>query len=416
MTAAQLELPPKLIPIFQGKARYRGAYGGRGSGKTRAFALMTAVDGYRLGRAGISGMMLCAREHLNSLDESSMEEVKQSISAVPWLSSYYEMGEKYIRSRDGRIKYGFTGLRHNLDGIKSKARILRAWVDEAENVSDAAWRKLIPTVRDEGPGWTSEILITWNPEQESSATNQRFRVNSPENGKFVELNWRDNPWFPETLNAERLEDLAKRPETYDHIWEGAYLIITDAQVFKGLFEVEEFEPEKDWHGPYFGLDFGFSQDPTAAVQAYIKDLPTGRKVLYIRREAVKKKLELDDTVQFLAQEIPQICLHTVRADSARPESISYLKNNGMPRVVAATKGPGSVEDGVAYIKSFDRVIIHPDCPETAREFRLYAHKVDRLSGDILADILDQNNHCIDALRYALEPMIRLKARPRIRVL
>ncbi len=413
MTAARIQLPPKLIPVFQGPARYRGAHGGRGSGKTRGFALMTAVDGYRLGRAGISGMMLCAREHLNSLDESSMEEVKQAIIAEPWLAAYYEIGEKYIRSRDGRIKYGFTGLRHNLDGVKSKARILRAWVDEAENVSEAAWRKLIPTVRDQdtAKGWQSEIWLTWNPELESSATNQRFRVNQPADAQITELNWIDNPWFPGVLNGERLQDHDKRPETYDHIWEGQYLTITDAQVFHGLFEIDSFTADSSFDGPYHGLDFGFSQDPTAAVQLYIKD-----RVLYIRREAVKKSLELDATVQFLADRIPQICMHTIRADSARPETISYLKNNGMPGCKAAKKGPGSVEDGVAYIKSFDRVVIHPDCPETAREFRTYSYKVDRLSGDILPVLSDSNNHCIDALRYALEPMIRLKARPRIRAL
>ena len=135
-----------------------------------------------------------------------------------------------------------------------------------------------------------------------------------------------------------------------------------------------------------------------------------------RREAVKRKLDLDRTVEFLCSCIPQIAMHSVRADSSRPESISYLRGNGMPRVVGAKKGPGSVEDGVAFIKSFDRVVIHPDCQEVAREFRLYSYKVDRLSGDILPILLDENNHCIDALRYALEPMIRLRARPRLRVL
>jgi phage terminase large subunit len=409
----QLQLPPKLIPVFQGEARYRGAHGGRGSGKTRGFAKMTAVDGYRLGRAGVSGMMLCAREHLNSLDESSMEEVKQAIISEHWLAAYYEMGEKYIRSRDGRIRYGFTGLRHNVSGVKSKARILRAWVDEAEAVSESAWRQLIPTVRDQDPSglWQSEIWATWNCESEHSATNQRFRVNPPDTAKIVELNWSDNPWFPEVLNQERLSDLAKRPDTYEHIWEGAYLVITDAQIFRGLFETDYFEAESSWDGPYHGLDFGFSQDPTAAVQAYVHN-----KTLYIRREAVKRKLELDATPQFLIEEIPQIAMHTVRADSSRPESISYLNNHGFGRVLGAKKGAGSVEDGISFIKSFDRVVIHPDCPETAREFRLYSFKVDRLSGDILPKPVDNYNHCIDALRYALEPMMRLRARPRVRIL
>jgi phage terminase large subunit len=413
MSKAQIQLPPKLLPVFQGSARYRGAYGGRGSGKTRSFAKMTAVDGYRLGRAGISGMMLCAREHLNSLDESSMEEVKQAILSESWLTQYYEMGEKYIRSRDGRIKYAFSGLRQNIGGVRSKARILRAWVDEGEGVGESAWRTLIPTVRDQDPfgAWKSEIWVTWNPEAEESSTNQRFRVGPPDDSKFVELNWQDNPWFPEVLEQERLNDMRLRPDTYDHVWEGAYLVITDAQIFRGRFEVDDFEPGIDWDGPYHGLDFGFSQDPTAANQSYIHN-----RCLYIRREANKKKLELDDTVNFLTTEIPRIAMHVIRADSARPDSISYLRNHGMPRVIGAKKGKGSVEDGIEFIKSFDRVIIHSDCPCTLREFRLYSYKIDRLSGDILPIIVDDHNHHIDAIRYSLEPMMRLKSQPRLRSL
>ena len=167
MTTATIELPPKLVPVFSGEARYRGSYGGRGSAKTRSFALMTAVKGYQFGMAGTHGQILCAREHLNSLDESSMEEIKTAIRSVPWLDNYYDIGEKYIRSKDGNVKYTFAGLRHNLDSIKSKARILLCWIDEAEPVTEEAWRKLIPTIREEG----SEIWVTWNPESKRSATN-----------------------------------------------------------------------------------------------------------------------------------------------------------------------------------------------------------------------------------------------------
>lgn len=220
MTTAQIELPPKLVPLFQGEARYRCAYGGRGSGKTRSFALMTAIEGYRYGSAGISGQILCAREHLNSLDESSLEEVKQAIRSIPWLEDYYEIGEKYIRSKDGNVKYTFAGLRHNLDSIKSKAKLLLCWIDEAEGVSEQAWRKLIPTVREEG----SEIWVTWNPESKESATHKRFRETPSENAKVVEVNWNDNPWFPDVLEMERAEDKELRPDTYQHIWEGDFLI------------------------------------------------------------------------------------------------------------------------------------------------------------------------------------------------
>lgn len=171
MSEARLQVPPKLIPVFEGKARYRGAYGGRGSAKTRTFALMTAVRGYQWGMSGKSGQILCGREFMNSLDDSSLEEVKAAIMSVPWLEAYYECGDKYIKSRDGRVSYVFAGLRRSLDSLKSKARLILAWIDEAETVSEAAWRKLIPTVRESD----SEIWVTWNPESKESATHKRFR-------------------------------------------------------------------------------------------------------------------------------------------------------------------------------------------------------------------------------------------------
>lgn len=227
MTTSTIELPPKMRDLFLGDCRYRVAHGGRGSGKTRSFALMTAVKGYQWGKSGVGGQILCAREHLNSLDESSLEEVKQAIRSVPWLLDYYDLGERYIKSKDGRIQYVFAGLRRNLDSIKSKARLLLCWVDEAENVSESAWMKLIPTVREEG----SEIWVSYNPESKHSSTHLRFRVNPPEDCKIVQINWRDNPWFPEVLNNERKEDKVKRPDVYGHVWEGDFLFYTEGAYY-----------------------------------------------------------------------------------------------------------------------------------------------------------------------------------------
>lgn len=230
MTTAKVELPPKLVALFSGEARYRISFGGRGSGKTRGFALMTAVKAYQYAQQGTPGVILCGREHLNSLDESSMEEIKQSIRSTPWLLPHFEIGEKFIRTRDHRVNYVFAGLRHNLDSIKSKSRILLAWVDEAEAVSDKAWLKLIPTVREEG----SEIWISYNPERETSATHLRFRADPPADSKVAELNWRDNPWFPSVLNQERLEDKKKRPDQYDHIWEGDFVRVVEGAYYADL--------------------------------------------------------------------------------------------------------------------------------------------------------------------------------------
>tara|TARA_R110000824_G_scaffold241516_3_gene430253 strand:- start:175 stop:1476 length:1302 start_codon:yes stop_codon:yes gene_type:complete len=230
---ADVELPAKLIPVFEGTARIRGAYGGRGSGKTRSFALMTAVFGYRWGMSGLRGTILCGREFMNSLNESSMAEVKNAILSVDWLADYYEIGEKFIRSKDGNITYTFAGLRRSLDSIKSQSRILIAWVDEAETVSGRAWDLLMPTVREEDKsiGFNSEIWVTWNPESKYSATHERFRQTQPSNSKIVSLQWEDNDWFPEVLDEQRIEDRDKRPDMYEHIWEGGYLVYSEGAYY-----------------------------------------------------------------------------------------------------------------------------------------------------------------------------------------
>lgn len=404
MTTAQIEIPPKLIPVFTGDARYRGAYGGRGSGKTRTFALMSAIRAYMYAEAGVSGVILCGREFMNSLDESSMEEVKGAIRSVDWLEDYFDIGEKYIRTKNKLVKYTFTGLRHNIDSLKSKAKILICWIDEAEGVSEVAYSKLLPTVREEN----SEVWLTWNPEEDGSPTDNRFRKDTPSNGKIVEINYDDNPFFPIVLENERTNDQERLdPSTYAWIWDGAYLENSDSQVLSGKVTVKEFEVTEDdawqWDGPYYGMDFGFAMDPTTAVKMWIKD-----ECLWVEYEAGKVGLELDNTTDFLLNRIPDIDKHIIRADSARPETISYLARHGLPKCTGVKKWPGSVEDGVKHLRSYKQIIVHPRCTGTIKETRKYSYKVDRLSGDVLPQIVDDHNHYIDAIRYGVTPMVKGK--------
>ena len=106
---ADLKIPAKLVPVFTAEnVRYRGAWGGRGSAKTRTFALMSAVRAYQAAESNLSGVILCGREYMNSLEESSMEEVKQAIRSVPWLNDYFDIGEKYIRTKNRRVSYVLT--------------------------------------------------------------------------------------------------------------------------------------------------------------------------------------------------------------------------------------------------------------------------------------------------------------------
>ncbi|MEY0163175.1 PBSX family phage terminase large subunit [Providencia rettgeri] len=398
MTVARIEIPPKLIPVFEGNYRYRCSHGGRGSAKTRTFALMTAIRGYMAAKNGQSGVILCAREYMNSLEESSMEEVKQAIRSVPWLSDFYELGEKYIRTKCRSVSYVFAGLRHNLDSIKSKARILIAWVDEAESVSEIAWTKLAPTVREAG----SEIWVTWNPEKDGSATDKRFRKEPPDNAIIVEMNYDDNPWFPSVLEEERLSDQSRLdPNTYAWIWEGAYLENSDKQVLANKYVVQSF-PDDLWQQAdrlLFGADFGFAKDPNTLIRMFILN-----DCLYIEREAYGVGVELDHMPAFY-DEIPEARKWPIKADSARPETISYLKRQGF-NISAAKKWQGSVEDGITYLRGFKQIIIHPRCKETAKEARLYSYKTDRITGEVLPVIEDAYNHCWDAVRYGLDGYIK----------
>ena len=406
MAAAQVRIPDKLVPLFappRGVFQYRAMYGGRGSSKSFSAALMASIWGY-----AEPLRILCTREHQNSIAESFHAELKAAIASQPWLEDHYDVGRDYLRGRNG-TEFIFRGLRHGVNSIKSLAKIDLTIVEEAEDVPELSWLALEATVFRQP---RSELWAIWNPRTESikgadgrwtgSPVDARFRKEPPQRSSIIEVNWQDNPFFPPGLDElRRREQRRLDPNTYAHVWEGAYLTQSEAQIFAGKFVVEEFEPTEEWDGPYQGLDFGFAQDPTAAVQVYVHD---GR--LWIRREAGRTKLELDETAAHLTSAIPGFEQSATRADSARPESISYLKRHGLPLIEAVAKWPGSVEDGVEFIKSFAGVVIHPDCPQTAREFRLYSYKVDRLTDEIRPIIVDAHNHFIDALRYALGPMIR----------
>jgi len=223
MLELQIELPPKLLPVFDGPADVRGAYGGRGSAKTRSFATMAAVVGLRYGQSGVRGLIVCGRQFMNSLADSSLEECKRAIQDNPALSDYYEIGDTYIRSKDRRIDFVFCGLDRNIESIKSKGRILLLWADEAEPVSDAAWDIVVPTLREEGDEWNAELWVTWNPKRKAAAVETRWRRSTDPRVKVVELNWRDNPKFPAVLERQRVDAKANRPDTYRHVWEGDFV-------------------------------------------------------------------------------------------------------------------------------------------------------------------------------------------------
>lgn len=267
MTTAQIALPPKLIPVFEGEADVRWSCGGRGSAKTRSFAKMVAVSGYRFGMSGVSGILVCGRQFMNSLADSSLEECKRAIEDEPFLAAYYEIGDNYIKSRDGRINFAFIGLDRNIASIKSKGRILLLWVDEAEPVTDEAWDIAIPTLREEGSDWNAELWVTWNSRKKTAPVEKRFRFAKDPRIKGAVMNWRDNPKFPALLERTRLRDLEERPDQYDHIWEGAYVSVMSGAYYAKSLTKAKAEGRISKVGP----------DPLLGLKAFIDIGGTGAK-------------------------------------------------------------------------------------------------------------------------------------------
>jgi len=398
-SSAQIQIPPALVPVFApppGAVQYRNAKGGRGSGKSRTMATMAALRGWERPLR-----ILCVREFHASIRDSFHAELINAIESLPWLSEAYDIGENYLRGKNG-TEFLFKGMRRHARSIKSTANIDLTIVEEAEYIPEASWLDLEATVFRQ-PG--SELWAIWNPELEGSPVDERFVQNPPKSARLAHLNYSDNPWFPPNLETLRQrEEERLDPDTYAHVWLGDYLRNSDAQILRNKVRVSEFKPGPDWHGPYFGVDWGFAQDPTAGVRCWVHD-----SRLWIEYEAGRVELELDDTAAFLVENLPGIQEHVLRGDSARPETISHLRRKGLPKLQPVKKWPGSVEDGIAHLRSYREIVVHPRCSETIKETRLYRYKVDSLTGDVLPVIVDAFNHYIDAIRYALAPLIKVQS-------
>lgn len=396
MTEATIQLPPKLVPVFapeRGAFQYRNLHGGRGSGKSFNAAKMAAIWGY-----AEPLRILCTREFQVSISESFHAELKAAIASEPWLEAHYDVGVDYLKGANGTT-FIFRGLRRNVQNVKSLAKIDLTIVEEAEDVPETSWLALEATVFRQPK---AELWALWNPRLEGSPVDNRFRKNPPANAITVEVNHFDNPFFPPGLDTLRRREQGRLDAaTYHHVWEGGYLVNSDAQVLAGKWRVAEFEAADSWDGPYQGGDFGYAQDPTAAVRCYING-----DALYISHEAGGRAIELDDIGARVGDGIPGYAEYVSRWDSASPGSISIITRNGVPRAIGAPKWQGSVDDGIRFLRSFREIVIHPRCKQTIAEARLYSYKVDRLTGDVLPVLVDANNHYIDAVRYAVSPLIK----------
>lgn len=394
MSNGEVDLPAYAGDLWQ-PFRYLAWHGGRGAAKSRSVAtglVLQAVERHE--------RILCGREVQKSIKDSVKRLLDDEIARLG-LSAAFTSTETEIRGPNDSL-FLFSGIKGNANGIKSIEGITTFWGEEAQTFSQASLDTVIPTIR--APG--SRLIFTWNPDLASDPIDKLFRgENGPPPRSIVrEVNYDDNPWFPPDLREAMEFDRQRDYDKYLHIWRGQYRQNSEARVFKN-WRVEPFDsPEGVEYR--LGADFGFSIDPSVALRCWIEGTQ-----IFIDHEAWGLNVEIVN-LPALFMSIPDAERYWMTADSSRPETISYLRTNGFPRIASALKGQRSVEEGVEFLKSYD-LVIHPRCVRLIDELTHYSYKVDSLTGQVLAELEDKNNHCIDALRYAVEGARRaLKGKPK----
>lgn len=385
----QAQLPEWANCLFDEGARYFAIKGGRGSGKSRSIASALILRSVQKPLR-----VMCAREIQKSIRDSVKRLLDDEIERLG-LGALFVSTDAEIRGANGTL-FLFSGLRSNIDSVKSMEGLDVCWVEEAQNVSQASLDVLTPTIRKPG----SQLYFSWNPKHVTDPVDVLFGESCPPRTIKKVVNFTDNPWFPDVLRDEMEYDKRRDPDKYQHVWMGGYVTNSNTRVFKN-WKVEEFEAPPDAIHR-LGADWGFAIDPTTLVRCHI----IGR-TLYIDYEAYMVGCEIVNTPE-LFMTVPESEKWPIVADSARPETISHMKRNGFPKIMTAVKGPRSVEEGIEFLKNYD-IVVHPRCVHTIDELTLYSYKTDPLTGKILPVLEDKKNHVIDALRYACEAVRRARA-------
>lgn len=380
------------MPLWDGSSYTHYAfYGGRAGVKSHATAENLVIKGALEPRR-----IVCGRQFQNSIAESAKELMEQKIYEHG-LGDGYRVLERQIEHVGTGTRITFMGMERNPESAKSLEGCTDFWGEEAQTFSRRSIELIMPTMLRRG---NSRMIWTWNPRYPDDPVDAMFRGGEPpENSYIVKTSWRDNPWFYKTrLPQERRRFKKTNPLRYDHVWEGEYDINSDAVIFHN-WEIGAIETtEKDL--PRFGIDFGYSHDPMAAVKVYYwpsygeDEIPT----VYIAAEAYGTKISNSQMPEFLDQ-VPEIRSFTSIADSSRPETIDYLRSKGF-NVLPSRKGAGSVKNGINWLQGV-RIVVNPQCRNVIKELKNYRWKTDR-EGTVLAVPESGYDHGIDAIRYSLE--------------
>jgi phage terminase large subunit len=382
--------------------RVKVAYGGRDSGKSWNFARALLLI------ASVSPLQVyCCREWQASMRDSVHKLLRERIIGLK-LQRYFEVQLQVIRSKAG-AEFVFAGLASDPAGVKSAESFDIAWVEEAYNISRSSWNHLEPTIRKSG----SEIWVSFNPSQEDDFIYQKFVANAPPPDAIVrKFNYNDNPWLSEALKVTRQYMADTDPEEYLNVYAGQCKVLNSSVVYGGRYErgiltlpEDPVARRREWGDFLLGVDFGFAADPSVMLKVWCSER---LRTIYIEKESWGKHVESQDLALKFLRDIPEARNYPARCDNARPETISQLRPSPMQpegiQAKACEKWKGSVEDGIAFIKS-QKIVVHPSCKNTWDELGKYRYRVDRQTGDVLPELVDKDNHACDALRYSLEPFV-----------
>lgn len=384
--------------------------GGRGSTKS-SFAAIQIILGIV---ADKDANALALRKVDNTVRRSVLETFLWAIDILD-LNDYFEFTRSpaeitYIPTGQKILMSGLDDPR-KLKSIKVKKGYFKfLWFEEAEEFNGIEeLRSVQQSTRRGGKDFVE--FISYNPPNDPAAWVNKEAEKEVE-GRLVHTSnfldvpreWLGEQFYKDAKNLERTQ-----PEVYAHEYMGEAVGRAEQIVFHGKWEIKEFEvpPAREcYQGRYFyGADWGFSNDPTVLVKCFIK-IENGERDLYISNAVSGVGVELDETPSLFAS-VPNSKQWKIYADCARPETISHVKRSGYD-IEGAKKWDGSVKDGIAYLRSFNKIYIHPRCKICKDEFTKYSYKVDGNTKEILPILVDANNHSIDALRYALWAYIKKK--------
>ena len=312
----KVQISPVFAPLWK-PARYKGAYGGRGSGKSHFFAEMLVEKCF----SNPGTRVVCVRENQKSLKESAKRLIEDKIQALG-LGKYFTVQNEQILTR-GEGVITFVGMKdHTKESIKSLEGFQICWVEEAQTLSAGSMDMLRPTIRAEG----SELWFSWNPRLKNDPVDAFLRADEPPpDAIVVKANYNDNIWFPEVLEKERLETLRSNPDNYEHIWEGGYQTVTEGAYYAVQLAAAREE----------GRVGHVARDPHLPVRAFWDIGGTGSRsdarAIWIA-QFVGKEIRLLDYRETQGQELG--------------EDIHWLRHNGYERAIMVLPHDGAANDKV----------------------------------------------------------------------